>query len=96
MTTFKELNLNLKLIEGLQKQNITEPTEVQTLSIGKILENKDLLVAFYAKCGKDENGKKVELAPVEPYGKIKKWFLDNNAEIADFNEKKKDILKKVS
>ena len=59
-------------------------------------ENKDLLVAFYSKCGKDENGKKVELAPVEPYGKIKKWFLDNNAEIADFNEKKKDILKKVS
>lgn len=59
-------------------------------------ENKDLLVAFYAKCGKDENGKKVELATSEPYGKIKKWFLENNAEIADFNAKKDEILKKVS
>ena len=52
MTTFKELNLNLKLIEGLQKQNITEPTEVQTLSIGKILENKDLLVNAQTGSGK--------------------------------------------
>ena len=52
MTTFKELNLNLKLIEGLQKQNITEPTEVQVLSIGKILENKDLLVNAQTGSGK--------------------------------------------
>ena len=52
MTTFKELNLNLNLIEGLQKQNITEPTEVQTLSIGKILENKDLLVNAQTGSGK--------------------------------------------
>ena len=52
MTTFKELNLNLNLIEGLQKQNITEPTEVQTLSIGKILENKDLFVNAQTGSGK--------------------------------------------
>ena len=52
MTTFKELNLNPQLIEGLQKQNITEPTEVQVLSIGKILENKDLLVNAQTGSGK--------------------------------------------
>ena len=52
MTTFKELNLNPKLIEGLLKQNITEPTDVQSLSIGKILENKDLLVNAQTGSGK--------------------------------------------
>lgn len=52
MTTFKELNLSPQLMEGLQKQNITEPTEVQSLSIGKILENKDLLVNAQTGSGK--------------------------------------------
>ncbi|MGL5348531.1 MAG: DEAD/DEAH box helicase [Peptostreptococcaceae bacterium] len=52
MTTFKELNLNPKLIEGLQKQDITEPTDVQSLSIGKILDNKDLLVNAQTGSGK--------------------------------------------
>lgn len=42
MTTFKELNLNNNLIAGLKKQNITEPTKVQSLTINKILDNKDL------------------------------------------------------
>ena len=44
MTTFKELNLNNNLIDGLKKQNITEPTKVQSLTINKILDNKDLIV----------------------------------------------------
>ena len=44
MTTFKELNLNNNLIAGLKKQNITEPTKVQSLTINKILDNKDLIV----------------------------------------------------
>lgn len=52
MTTFKELNLNLNTIDGLAKQNITEPTEVQSLAIGKILENKDLLVNAQTGSGK--------------------------------------------
>ena len=44
MTTFKELNLNNNLIDGLKKQNITEPTKVQSLTIEKIIENKDLQI----------------------------------------------------
>ena len=44
MTTFNELNLNKNLIDGLKKQNITEPTKVQSLTINKILDNKDLIV----------------------------------------------------
>ena len=52
MTTFQELNLNNNLIDGLKKQDIMEPTEVQSLSIGKILDNKDLLVKAQTGSGK--------------------------------------------
>ncbi len=52
MTTFNELNLNQNTIDGLKKQNIEGPTEVQSLSIGKILENKDLLVNAQTGSGK--------------------------------------------
>ena len=52
MTTFKELNLNNNLIDGLKKQNITEPTKVQNLTINKILDNKDLIVNAQTGSGK--------------------------------------------
>ncbi len=52
MTTFKELNLRDDLIKGLKKQDITSPTEVQSLSINKILDNKDLLVKAQTGSGK--------------------------------------------
>lgn len=52
MTTFKELNLNLNTIDGLNQQGIEEPTKVQALAIPKILENKDLLVHAETGSGK--------------------------------------------
>lgn len=52
MTTFNELNLNINTIDGLKKQDINEPTEVQTLAIPKILEHKDLLVNAQTGSGK--------------------------------------------
>ncbi len=52
MTTFNELNLNNNLINGLKQQGITEPTEVQTLAIPKISENKDLIVNAQTGSGK--------------------------------------------
>ncbi len=52
MTTFKDLNLNNNLINGLSKQNITNPTDVQSLSVPKILENKDLIVNAQTGSGK--------------------------------------------
>jgi len=55
MTTFNELNLNQNTIDGLKKQNIEGPTEVQSLSIGKILENKDLLVNAQTGSGSSED-----------------------------------------
>ena len=44
MKTFDKLGLNEKLVKGLAKQNITEPTKVQSLTIEKIIENKDLQI----------------------------------------------------
>ena len=36
----------------------------------------DVLVEFYAKCGKDKDGKKIDFLKAERYGIIKKWFLE--------------------
>ena len=52
MTKFNELNLNNDLITGLKKQNIINPTKVQSLSINKILDNKDLIVNAQTGSGK--------------------------------------------
>lgn len=43
MNTFKELNLDNNIIEGLLKQNILEPTNIQKESIPYILSNNDLI-----------------------------------------------------
>jgi len=52
MKTFEQLGINEKLLKGLSKQNITEPTKVQSLTIEKIRENKDLLVNSETGSGK--------------------------------------------
>lgn len=49
---FNELDLNLNIIEGLKKQNITEPTAIQELSIPKALENKDVIGEAHTGSGK--------------------------------------------
>ena len=52
MKTFDKIGLNENLIEGLAKEKITEPTKVQSLTIEKIIENKDLLVNSETGSGK--------------------------------------------
>lgn len=52
MKIFDKLGLNEKLVKGLAKQNITEPTKVQSLTIEKIIANKDLLVNSETGSGK--------------------------------------------
>lgn len=52
INSFEELNLNLNIIEGLKKQNIIVPTEVQKLSIPLVLENKDIIAEAYTGSGK--------------------------------------------
>lgn len=52
MKSFKELQLNENIIDGLLKQNIEEPTKIQELSIPEILENKDLIGESHTGSGK--------------------------------------------
>ncbi len=52
MNTFEQLKISSTLIEGLKKQDITSPTEVQSLVIGKIIQNKDLLINSQTGTGK--------------------------------------------
>lgn len=49
---FIKLNLNENIISGLEKQNITIPTEIQALSIPEILNNKDVIGEAHTGSGK--------------------------------------------
>lgn len=54
--------------------------------------NKDVLVEFYKLCGRDESGKKAELAATATYGEIKMWFLDKFPEIEKMNADVNEII----
>jgi len=51
-TSFDTLGLNPQLIEGLKKQNINEPTEIQLKAYPIALENKDLIGQSLTGSGK--------------------------------------------
>lgn len=50
--TFNDLNLNLNIIEGLEKQGITIPTDIQTITIPEALLNKDIIAESHTGSGK--------------------------------------------
>ncbi|AJA49366.1 DEAD-box ATP-dependent RNA helicase CshA [Clostridium pasteurianum DSM 525 = ATCC 6013] len=52
MASFKELGLNIDLINSLQKQHITIPTNIQTKVIPLALENKDIIAKSQTGTGK--------------------------------------------
>ena len=52
MKAFKELGLNENIIKGLELQGITTPTEIQSLCISEILENKDVIGEAHTGSGK--------------------------------------------
>ena len=51
--------------------------------------NEELLVEFYELCGKDENGKKLEICIKYSYGEVRMWFLNEFPEIENFEKRKK-------
>lgn len=51
-TSFELLNLNPKLIEGLKKQEINTPTEIQLKVMPLALENKDIIGQSHTGSGK--------------------------------------------
>lgn len=50
--TFKDINLSDKLINGLEKQNITQPTPIQIHSYKHIMNKKDLIACSSTGSGK--------------------------------------------
>lgn len=52
MNSFKDLNINEQLIQGLAKQNITIPTDIQEKAIQSILDNKDVIGEAVTGSGK--------------------------------------------
>lgn len=52
MNSFDKLGLNLNLIEGLQKEGINEPTDIQVQVIPLALENKDIIGQSQTGSGK--------------------------------------------
>ncbi|WP_029699112.1 DEAD/DEAH box helicase [Clostridium sp. Ade.TY] len=52
MKTFQELNLSNDIIEGLKKQSIDTPTEIQSLTIPEVLLNKDVIGEAHTGSGK--------------------------------------------
>jgi ATP-dependent RNA helicase DeaD len=52
MESFTSLNLNPKLIEGLKKQNISNPTEIQTNVIPLAVQGKDIVGQSHTGSGK--------------------------------------------
>ena len=58
-------------------------------------EDKAILKEFYSLRGLDENGKKMDFAPVAPYGTLKQWFLTYYPEVGKMNDTVNEILKKA-
>lgn len=52
INSFNDLNLNSNIIEGLKKQGITVPTDIQASSILPALENKDIIGEAFTGSGK--------------------------------------------
>ena len=58
-------------------------------------EGKVVLKEFYSLRGCDEEGKKIDFAPVAPYGTLKQWFLTYYPEVGKMNDTVNEILKKA-
>lgn len=52
MKTFKALDINEKVVEGLQKEGITSPTTIQKETITLAIENKDIIAEAVTGSGK--------------------------------------------
>lgn len=58
-------------------------------------EEHSILKEFYSLRGLDENGKKIDFAPVAPYGTLKQWFLTYYPEVGKMSETVNEILAKA-
>lgn len=58
-------------------------------------QHANLLTEFYELCGKDETGKKKELAAAASYGEVKMWCLIKCPEIEAMSDKVSKIVEEA-
>ena len=88
-------NYPIKIATASKKNNRIKGLDYDYME--KYIKNhkSELLAEFYELCGKDENGKKKELAASATYGEVKMWFLTNFPEFETMGDKVNEIVEKA-
>ena len=88
-------NFPIKIAAASKKNNRIKGLDYDYME--KYIKNhkSELLVEFYELCGKDENGKKKELAAAATYGEVKMWFLTKCPEIEAMSDRVNEIVEEA-
>jgi len=85
-------NFPIKIAAASKKSNRIKGMDYNYMESYIKAHNTELLADFYELCGKDENGKKKELAASATYGEVKMWFLANFPEFETMGDKVNHIV----
>ena len=88
-------NLPIKISAAPKKTNRIKGLDYNYMERYIKAHNDNLLAEFYELCGKDENGKKKELAAAATYGEVKMWFLTKCPEIEEMGDKVNKIVEEA-
>ena len=88
-------NFPIKIAAASKKSNRIKGMDYNYMESYIKAHKSELLADFYELCGKDENGKKKELAASATYGEVKMWFLTKCPEIEAMSEKVNKIVEEA-
>ena len=88
-------NFPIKIAAASKKSNRIKGLDYDYMESYIKAHKSELLADFYELCGKDENGKKKELAASATYGEVKMWFLTKCPEIEAMSEKVNKIVEEA-
>ena len=88
-------NFPIKIAAASKKNNRIKGLDYDYMESYIKNHKPDLLVEFYELCGKDENGKKKELAAAATYGEVKMWFLTKCPEIEAMSDRVNEIVEEA-
>ena len=88
-------NFPIKIAAASKKNNRIKGLHYDYME--KYIKNhkSELLVEFFELCGKDETGKKKELAAAATYGEVKMWFLTKCPEIEAMSDRVNEIVEEA-
>ena len=85
----------IKIAAASKKSNRIKGLDYDYMESYIKAHNTELLADFYELCGKDENGKKKELAAAATYGEVKMWFLTKCPEIEAMSDRVNEIVEEA-